>query len=413
MKKRFNLATVAVLMVFVAVATYMTTYSRLRADINARMDYMSRIELSTEKFMSAKNTITNEFIGYCDEEMLNGGAVAGMIAALGDQWSYYMTEEQFAMRTGADKSFVGVGVTVSATDSSGYLRLLEVYSGYPADTAGLIPGDLIVAVDGEDVGTLGQGAALARMDGEEFTAVALTVRREGRQDFTVTLRRSVVVRPMVLSEIIDQNLGYIKVNGFETRVGGLFDEALRQIVTAGAGGLIIDMRDNPGGDVDEMRDMLSLLLPTCRLIILQSKNGVEEYKDSEGPAFTDMPVVVLINKDSYSAAEFFGACLREYDRAVLVGEPTTGKAYAQKDYRLQDGSGVHLSVMTYLTPGRVNLAQAGGLSPDKAVIFTDEQRERYRFDRSADTQLAAAVAHLRLSVPSPDGAELPPDSPEG
>jgi carboxyl-terminal processing protease len=371
---------------------------------------MLQIENSTEKFMSAKNTILKEFIGYADEELLNDGAAAGMVDALGDRWSYYMSEEQYNERINADKSYVGIGVTVSQTDSSGYLRLLEVFSGFPADAAGLIPGDLIIAVDGENVRSLGVSEATAKIAGEEYTTVALTVRREGRQDFTVTLRRTAVVRPMVLSEIIGGNIGYIKVNGFETRVSQLFEEALRQVVDAGAGGIIIDMRDNPGGDVDEMKNMLSLLLPTCRLIILQNKDGVEEYKDSEGPAYTDLPVTVLINRESFSAAEFFAACLSEYQRAVMVGEPTTGKAYAQKDYRLSDGSGVHLSVLTYLTPGRVNLAETGGLTPDIRVTLTDEQRERYRFDRAYDAQLTAAVDNLRHTVPPLEGDDPPDDA---
>lgn len=399
MKKRFNLATVLALMLLVCVSTYLMTWQSAQWRTKDYFDNMTKIDQDTARFREARDIILNQFIGESDEEMLTEGALEGMVRALNDNWSYYANKEAYERSKEDKSSVVGIGVDiVQQGGAGGPLIIEEVYASSPAAEAGIAKGDQIIAVDGVPVTDTGEASRLVR--GDEYTTVTLTVRRDG-EDTEYSLIRRQVVRPLVFSEVIEETLGYIRVQSFDTRVNTDFEEAVKQLQQSGAEGLILDVRDNPGGDVNWMCAMLDFLLPRGRLITLESRDGTQEHKESLA-SFIDLPIVVLIDKHSYSAAEFFAACLMEYNadgnaRAKTVGMPTTGKGYAQQDIPLQSegGGALHLSIRRYYTPHGVSLAGVG-LQPDYPVELDDGAEYRSSASYfSPDKQTEKAVEVLR------------------
>jgi carboxyl-terminal processing protease len=392
MKKRFNLATVLALMLLVCVSTYLMTRRAAQQSINENLDYMKQVEQDTSRFREARDKILDSFIGECDADMLTEGALSGMVRALGDEWSAYYTPERYAQEQEDRSRVVGIGVTIEPDAGDGRLVVLEVTPSSPAAEKGLRPGDEIVAVDGALVAEIGRDEAVSRIRGEEYTSVTVTVRRNG-EDTEHSIIRRLITQPLVSSEIVGDDLGYIRVQSFDTRVNADFEEAVKLLRQAGVKGLIIDVRDNPGGNEYVMCSMLDLLLPEGKLLTLEQRDGTQENRTSNA-SFVDLPGVVLINGDSYSAAEFFAACLTEYEWAKTVGEPTTGKGYAQRDVELTGGGALHLSVLRYYTPNGVSLAGVG-LKPDYLVELSDSERKPVSSSFTLDRQTETAIEVLR------------------
>lgn len=393
MKKRFNFATVVALMLLVCVSTYLMTRRSAQMKMNEKLDRVSSIEESTVKYREARDQILERYVGDCDEKLLEEGAVRGMIAALGDEWSAYFTKEQYDERRNREAGYVGIGADCRVeSDAALPLVITKVIASSPAEEAGLLTEDQITAVDGAAVAEIGHQEAINRIQGEEYTSVTLTILRGGvSQDYTIIRRQ--VTRNLVTNEIIG-DIGYIRVEDFAQRVNADFEEAVKRL--SGAKGLIIDVRDNPGGNVDVMSVMLDLLLPEGRLITLEQSDGAKEYKES-GESCVDVPIVVLINSQSYSAAEFFAACLSEFGWAKTVGERTTGKGYAQVDVKLTDGSALHLSVRRYYTPNGISLAGVG-IQPDYPIVISAEERGPILSDHTTDRQFQKALEVLQGMV---------------
>ena len=408
MKKRFNLPTVLALMLLMSVLTFLATRMVIQSEFREMLYSTEKMEESIALFTDARKAILDRFVGECDEETLNRGAVEGMMQALGDQWSYYMTPEQYAEQVSTDKSFVGIGVSVVNDD--GVPLITEVYDGGPAASMGITIGSRVYSVEGVLVSELGYEKTVESIRGEEFTTVSIVIQTPEKELKPYNIMRRSVTRQMVLSEIIaDGQIGYIRIHGFETRVDTDFEEAVRRLQEAQVKGLILDLRNNPGGSVNVMASMLDVLLPKGRLITLQNRAGVEEYLDSTASC-VELPMVVLINEESYSAAEFFAACLSEYDWALTVGGKTTGKGYAQTDYKLVDGSGLHLSTKKYYTPKGVSLAGVG-LEPDYPVALPEGLTVLSYTNHEEDTQYAKALELLSAQLTPPETADSPePDS---
>jgi carboxyl-terminal processing protease len=285
------------------------------------------------------------------------------------------------------------------------LLINEVYADSPAAELGLVPGDEIIAVGGELVAVLGYYEAVDRARGEEYTRVDLTVRQgaDGKVVDVQAIRRTVAVES-VRSERLGDNgdVGYVRVRNFNTRVDDDFIAAVDRLLEAEVRGIIFDMRNNPGGELNVLLPMLDKLLPGPDEIIitLRSRSGREDIHRTTQSG-TDLPMVVLINEGSYSAAEFFAAALKEYDKALLVGQKTSGKGYSQMPAVLDDGSAVLLSTSEYFTPSGKSLA-GSGVEPD----VTAAQRSPNAFfahDHANDTQMQRALNELRRMLPPVPG----------
>ena len=350
------------------------------------------------KLDALEDLIDEKFIGECDIADLEDAAAAAMIQATGDRWSYYIPADQYAAYAEQmANSYVGIGITIQAEEGKPGFLVTKVNQGGPADQAGMLPGDVLVAVDGVDVREMNVDDTGALVKGEENTTVDITVERAG-EELTLTVTRMLVQVSVATAKMLEGNIGLITITNFDTRCAEETIAAMDSLLEQGVEKLIFDVRYNPGGYVHELVNVLDHILPEGELFRSVDYRGNESVDSSDKNCIQGVPMAVLVNGDSYSAAEFFAAALREYDYALVVGEPTVGKGYFQQNYKLEDGSAVNLSVGKYFTPKGVSLAEAGGLVPD-VVIEVDEETAMAIYagtlDPMEDPQILAAIEALK------------------
>lgn len=349
------------------------------------------------KLAVLKTVLTQCYIGEVDEDALEDAAADAMVEALGDRWSYYIPASEYQdHQNNKSNSYVGIGVTVQNRQQMDGLDILQVEAGGAAQKAGILPGDVLIAVDGKSLDGMDASEAKALIAGEEGTQVEITVLRDGEQ-LRYTLTRTRMQVAVAVGQMLDDQIGMITIRNFNS---GCSEQTIAQVdalLEQGAQALIFDVRYNPGGYVSELVKLLDHLLPEGVLFRSQSYTGAESVDHSDADC-VKVPMAVLINGNSYSAAEFFAAALKEYDWAVLAGEATTGKGYYQNTISLPDGSAVNLSVGKYFTPKGVCLADVGGLVPDLPVEVDAETAALIyarRLPPEEDPQVLAAVQALQ------------------
>ncbi len=345
-----------------------------------------------DKLAEAADMIQDYYIGEVDRGAMTDEAIRAMVDSLGDRWSYYLTAEDLARYQDFEGNrYQGLGFMLTVSDS-GELLIPKVYDSSPAGRAGIPADSVILSVGGTDV----QGADLQRgMDlisaGIEAGSVTLELRLPDGSVSAFTLEPGQVDTDPVTWELLPEGLGYIRITNFEDRSGEMALEAIDELVDRGAAGLVFDVRDDPGGQLHQLLLILDRLLPEGKLFISRWYDGDTEEETSDA-ACLELPMAVLVNDGTYSAAEFFAAALQEYDWALIVGQQTTGKGRAQVTMTLKDGSALHLSVQEYFTPQGRSLADTG-VTPDLTVELGEEQRTLLQhgvLDAEEDGQLTAA-----------------------
>ena len=340
--------------------------------------------------------IENRFIGEADSQTLEDAAAAAMVKATGDRWSYYISAKDYdAHREQEENAYVGVGITIQPQeDESGFL-IIMVTDGSPAKEAGIEVNDLLIGVEDQDVRGMTTDEVGALVKGQEGTKVSLTVMRKG-EHMTLSVERRRIEQPVAEGEMLEDGIGLVKINNFDARCAEETISAIEKLRTEGAKKLILDVRNNPGGFADELVKLLDYLLPEGDLFRSVSFDGKEQV-DTSDENFLDMPMAVLVNGDSYSAAEFFAAALQEYEAAVVVGEPTVGKGYYQQTIPLGDGSAVALSTGKYFTPKGNSLADKGVIPTVRVDVDEETAAAIYYGTLSAgeDPQLQAAIKALK------------------
>lgn len=329
------------------------------------------------KLEQLQQLIEKEFIGEVDQTKLEDAAAGGMISALGDRWSYYIPADQYAQHQEQMKnSYVGIGVTVRQLADGTGLEVLEAAEGSPAQEAGIQPGDMIVAVEGEPITKDNISDVSNRIRGEEGTSVTLTLRREGAERELSVIRKTFQT-PVATAALLGDGTGLITIENFNERCAEETIAAIEGLMSQGATKLIFDVRNNPGGYKTELVKVLDYLLPEGVLFRSEYSDGTKE-EDRSDEKHLDIPMAVLVNGNSYSAAEFFAAALQEYGAATVVGTKTTGKGYFQLVYKLSDGSAVGLSVGKYFTPKGVAL-EGVGITPDVVSEVDGETFEKIQY----------------------------------
>jgi carboxyl-terminal processing protease len=264
--------------------------------------------------------------------------------------------------------YVGIGVTISPRED-GYIDILVVEPGGPAQEAGIQPGDVLVGVEGNDVATLTIDQVGDLVRGERNTQVQLQLRR-GEELLNLSAYRKEIQTPVAVGTMLEGNVGLVQIANFDSRCASETMAEVKSLLEQGATALIFDVRYNLGGYVDEMVEILDQLLPEGPLVHYVDYAG-RKSMDTSDKDFLDIPMAVLVNQDSYSAAELFAAVLQEYEAAVVVGQHTVGKGYFQYTYQLSDGSAVLLSAGRYATSKDVNL-DGVGIAPDVEVVVDEE-----------------------------------------
>ena len=349
-----------------------------------------------KKLDELRSVIDQMFVGEVDPVKLEDGAAEGMVSALGDRWSYYIPADQYGSYDEQMKNaYVGIGITVVAREDGQGFDVQKVTAGGPAEEAGLLPGDIVVGADGIDVKTKSIDDLTAMIKGEANTTVEITVLRDGQtRNFTVQRRQIKVT--VATGKLLEGNVGLVTITNFDSRCADETIAAIEALLDQGAQYLLFDVRYNPGGYKSELVDVLDYLLPEGPLFKSRYYDG-RETVDSSGPDCLEVPMAVLVNESSYSAAEFFAAAIREYEAGFVVGTQTVGKGYFQNTIRLSDGSAVGLSVGKYFTPNGICLADVGGLTPD--VVVEVDYETAYAIyagtlEPMEDPQITAAVEHL-------------------
>ena len=352
------------------------------------------------KLHELKSIIDRMFIGEVDQAYMDDVMAAAMVASLDDQWSYYVPADQYQQyEEQHTNSYVGIGVTIMVLEDESGFEVQQVEPNGPAKEGGILPGDVIVAVDGTYVTELGAVEAQNRISGKEGTDVSITVLRQ-ETELTFSLTRRSILMEVASGEMVTDTIGYIQINNFNERCAQETLSIFADLEAQGAKAMIFDVRFNPGGYVSEMVDVLDYLLPAGVLFRSEDFMGRSQEETSDA-ACKEIPMAVLINGNSVSAAEFFAAALTEYDYAVTVGQPTLGKGYFQQGIELSDGSLVNLSVGKYYTPKGVSLAEAGGLQPD-ILVEVDEETMAMIYSETIsaqeDLQLQTAIAELQKRI---------------
>lgn len=350
------------------------------------------------KLDQLEGLIEERFIGEVDKTAIEDAAAVAMISALGDRWSYYIAAKDYQAYTEQmANSYVGIGVTIQVTEGKQGFLVTKVNSNGPACDAGIQAGDIMVAVDGQSVRGVDVDAAGDLVRGDAGTFVDITVEREGRE-LTFHVERREVRVDVATARMLENGVGLVTIVNFDSRCAEETIAAIESLLEQGADSLIFDVRNNPGGYVEELVKVLDYLLPEGDLFRSVDYAGREKVETSDAECLEGVTLAVLVNGESYSAAEFFAAALREYDAALVVGQPTVGKGYFQVTYELKDGSAVGLSIGKYFTPNGVSLAEEGGLVPDVVVEVDDDTFAAIyagTLDPALDPQIQAAVAALK------------------
>ena len=351
-----------------------------------------------EKLLEAVRLIDENYIGEVDTGTVIDGAIDGMMAGLGDRWSYYVSlDEMEEHMENVNNSYVGIGITVAKADGEG-LVVQEVAAGGGAEEAGLVPGDMILAADGTSLLDMDLDAAKKLVKGAEGTSVVLTVQHEDGSQEDISVQRRLVETQTVTAELIG-SVGYVTISNFNHGVAEHFIAAVDDLIAQGAQGLVFDVRFNGGGRLTELMDMLDYLLPEGLLFSSENNAGVESSVYSDADCI-ELPMAVLVNDNTYSAAEFFAEALREYEWAVVVGQHTTGKGYSQSTLYLSDGSAIVLSTKAYYTPHGQSLADVG-ITPDIEKEISDEDYYSLymgRLDHADDEQLQLALESVEEKI---------------
>lgn len=307
-------------------------------------------------------------------------ALDGMVEGLGDRWSYYLDPESYqdTLESRAN-NYVGIGITVSYDREDGLL-VQEVTEEGPAQQAGVKAGDVITHVDGTSVAGDARYEATDMIAGEEGTQVELTLLGEDGATRTVTCTRQTLKSDSVSSKLLDDGVGYVRLDNFYSGAASSLSREVQSLMDQGATSLVLDVRSNPGGYVAELIVALDYLLPEGPVFTERPRWGEETVYDSDAEC-VDLPMAVLVDAYSYSAAELFAAQLRESVQAPIVGEVTSGKGYAQLTFPLVNGGGLGLSVSAYCTGGGHSLI-GEGIQPDVELSLDDS---------GTDNQLQAAI----------------------
>lgn len=346
-------------------------------------DYSKYYETFEEKLKAVIDEVEDNYLEDFDKEALYEEAIRGMVASIGDPYTSYFTKAEYdSFLEKMDGTYDGIGVVVSYAEDNKTVIAVAPFKDSPGEKAGIRPGDLIIEVDGVDIVGMPLDKVVERIKGKKGTEVVLTVKRED-EILELPIIRDTITIPTVEHEMLEDNIGYIVMSGFDQVTEEQFKEALKDLETQDQEGLIIDLRNNPGGYLHIVYGIVNEILDENKLVVYtEDRNGYREELTTISKNSFDKPLVILINGNSASASEILAGAVKDHEVGVLVGETTFGKGLVQKSYELEDGSAVKVTVSKYYTPNG-NYIHDIGIEPD--VIIEQD------YDTEEDEQLDKAI----------------------
>ncbi len=332
-------------------------------------------------------------------EDMRVGAYKGLLEGLGDPYTCYYTKDEYDTLMESTKgTYYGIGAVVQQNTKTMYITIVKPYVDGPAYKAGMLPGDIIYMVDDVDVTGMAVDKVVSMMKGEEGTEVKVTVIREGVSDpIELTVTRAKIEIETVEHDMLDNKIGYIQVSSFDEPTSRQFKDAVKDLQAQGMEGLVIDLRDNGGGLLDTVVDMLDFILPEGMIVYTEDKYGKREEYLGTDKEVLDMPMTVLINGNSASASEIFAAAIQDYDAATLVGTTSFGKGIVQSILPLTDGTAVKITIARYFTPKGVCI-HGVGVTPNVEVELDDSLKQLVVIPYDRDNQLQEAVRILMKEI---------------
>lgn len=345
---------------------------------------------TVEKVEYLEKLIDQEYLGDIDKGDLAEGIYAGLLYGLGDVYSRYYTAEEYAQETAStDGSYVGIGVSIQKNKNGG-VQIAECYEGGSGKKAGLISGDVITAIDDTDVTDMELSEVVRLIRQKEGRNIVLTVQRENEESpLSITVEVTNVELPAVFSEMLDEETGYIQITQFTGVAPQQYKEVFADLKEQGMEKLIVDLRDNPGGLLTSVCDILREILPKGRIVYTEDKYGKREEETCDGEKELDIPLAVLVNESSASASEIFAGAVQDYGIGKIVGTTTYGKGVVQELKPLNDGSAVKLTISNYYTPNGNSINKVG-IKPDIEVKLAAELLNKTDISHEEDNQLQEA-----------------------
>lgn len=345
----------------------------------------------SEKISTIATILDKKYVDEIDMDKLEEGIYDGMVKAIGDPYTDYMTADEFAQfMEDSEGEFCGIGVEVMADGTDGSIRVISPIVGTPAEKAGILPDDRIIKVNDTDVSASLIDKAIDLIKGEEGTSVNVTIYRESTKETkSLDIVREKINVQTVESKIVDDNIGYIRITSFKENTYDQFKEQYDSLKSQNIKGLVIDVRNNPGGNLNVVEEITDMLIPEGVLVYTIDKEGNREDYTSDANCI-DIPLCILVNGNSASASEVLSGAVQDTGTGKLVGTQTFGKGLVQGLYPLTDGSGLKITIQKYYTPKGVCI-QGTGITPDYVVELPEELQYQLTIDEKDDTQLHKAI----------------------
>ncbi len=345
------------------------------------------------KLAYLENLIDEYYLGDKDEDKLEEGLYTGLLYGLDDPYSrYYTAEEYEAENSSSQGTYVGIGILMEKNTEGG-VKIVKCYEGGPGEEAGLKEGDIISAVDGEDITDKEVSEVADIVRNSDKDSVVLTIHREDVEDaMEITVPITDVELPSVFHEMLDSNIGYIRITEFKGVTSDQYQEAFDDLQEQGMEKLIVDLRDNPGGLLTSVCDILRKILPKGLIVYTEDKDGNREEETCDGKNELQIPLAVLVNESSASASEIFAGAVQDYGIGTIVGATTYGKGVVQSIRQLADGSAVKLTIANYYTPRGNNINKIG-IKPDIEVSLDSSllNKDKDEITHDEDNQLQEAI----------------------
>ena len=348
----------------------------------------------TKSLKNIKSLLKKYYLNDIDEDKAIDGAIEGYVAALGDKYTEYIPKDEMQEYTqNLMGNYVGIGIYMAQNTEDNTIVVVSPIKYSPAEEAGILPGDIIKKIDGVEYNGDNMDAAANRIKGVEGSTVKLEIQR-GQEIKTFEITRRKITTNPVLAEKLENNIGYLEVSSFDENTADNFKTKYEELKSQGITSLIIDLRNNGGGLVEEALKIADYIVPKDKeLLVTVDKDGKEKVEKSKEDVLIDMPIVVLVNKNSASSTEILAGALKDLKEATIVGTTTYGKGVIQQLLSLRDGSGLKVTVEEYYTPNRTKI-NGVGIEPNEKVDLPSSVENPLAVERKDDTQLQKAIELL-------------------
>ncbi|HHT51512.1 MAG TPA: S41 family peptidase [Eubacteriaceae bacterium] len=400
MKKRLAWLFVIILLIVSNIATFLFSNTLSLAFGNKVLltTDSPNTAINVKKLIMLKDFLQKNYYLPLEEDKLMEGSIKGMFDSIGDPYTIYMTPSEYdSFVDETEGSFGGIGIQITL-DDEGFVTIIAPIEDTPGERVGLKSGDKVIKVNGEDIVNKSLSEVVAKIKGEPGTKVRLTIIREGISDYIEKdIIREIIKIKTVKSEIIDNEYGYIRISMFDRNTSKDFNNHLNSIESKGINGLIIDLRSNPGGLLNEVIKVADRILGEQIIVYTEDRNKNRKESYSDGKNKIDIPLVLLVDEGSASASEILAGAVKDSKSGTLVGTKTFGKGLVQNVEDLSDGSGIKYTSSEYFTPNGINI-HGVGIEPDIRVEMPKELLERPKLELEEDLQFLKALEVLKSKI---------------